>query len=150
MVPRSRGWTRDSLPVQLRPATESDREFFWETRRDGFLPLVPDWDDAAMRAQADREFDELPVRIVEEGERIGYLCVVDRPDHLWLDEIVLVAAARGRGIGTALVEQVIGHAEARGVPVRLGVLEHNPARRLYEGLGFRVVHVDPPCIRMER
>lgn len=137
--------------MRLRPATEVDREFFWETRRDGFLPLVSDWDDAAMRAQADSEFDELPVQIVEEGgERIGYLCVVDRPDHIWLDEIVLVAAARGRGIGTALVEQVIRDAEARGVPVRLGVLEHNPARGLYERLGFRVVHVAPPRIRMER
>ena len=135
----------------LRPATEADREFFWDTRREGFLPLVPDWDDAAMRAQADLEFDELPVQIVEEaGARIGYLCVVDRPDHLWLDEIVLVPGARGRGIGTALVEQVIGDAAARGVPVRLGVLEQNPARRLYERLGFRVVHVDPPRLRMER
>jgi GNAT superfamily N-acetyltransferase len=139
------------VPVRLRPASESDREFFRETRRDGFLPLVPDWDDAAMRAQADREFDELPVQIIEEGGApIGYLCAVDRPDRVWLDEIVLVAAARGRGLGTALVERVIRDAEARGVPVRLGVLEHNPARRLYERLGFRVVHVDPPRLRMER
>ena len=51
----------------LRPATEDDREFFWANRRDGFLPLVPDWEDPAMRAQADREFDELPVQIVEES-----------------------------------------------------------------------------------
>jgi len=137
--------------VRLRRATEDDREFFWATRRDGFLPLVTDWEDPAMRAQADREFDELPVQIVEEGgERVGYLCVVDRSDHLWLDEIVLVEGARGRGIGTTLVEQVIADAEARGVPVRLGVLERNPARRLYERLGFRVVHVDPPRLRMER
>jgi GNAT superfamily N-acetyltransferase len=139
------------VPVRLRPATENDREFFWATRRDGFLPIVPDWDDPAMRAQADREFDDLPVEIVEDaGERIGYLCVVDRPDHVWLDEVVLVEEARGRGTGTALVELVIERAAARGVPVRLGVLEHNPARRLYERLGFRVVHRDPPRLRMER
>ena len=63
---------------------------------------------------------------------------------------MLIETARGRGIGTALVEQVIADAEARAVPVRLGVLEHNPARRLYERLGFRVVHVEPPRLRMER
>jgi ribosomal protein S18 acetylase RimI-like enzyme len=143
--------TRDSVAVDLRPATENDREFFWETRRGGFLALVPDWDDAAMRAQADREFDELPVQIVEDaGRRVGYLCAVDEPDHVWLDEVVLVAGARGHGIGTALVEQVIGRAAALGVPVRLSVLEHNPARGLYERLGFRVVRVDPPRVLMER
>ena len=139
------------MPVLLRRATENDRDFFWETRREGFLPLVPDWDDAAMREQADREFDELPVQIVEEdGERIGYLCVVHRPDHLWLDEVVIVTSAQGRGLGTALVEQVVEEASARGLQVRLSVLEHNPARRLYERLGFRIVDVDRPRLLMVR
>jgi ribosomal protein S18 acetylase RimI-like enzyme len=137
----------------LRPATEADREFFFGTRRDGFRSLVEElggWDDEAERAKADREFDELPVQIVlEAGERVGYLAVVDEPDHVWLDEVVIVPGAQGRGLGTALVRGVLGDAGARGLPVRLSVLANNQARRLYERLGFRVTGGDYPRVGME-
>ena len=138
---------------ELRRATEADREFFFATRRDGFRALVDElggWDDDAERAKADREFDEFPVRIVEiAGERVGYIAVVDEPDHVFLDEVVLAPHAQNRGLGTALARQVLGDAAARGVPVRLSVLVNNPARRLYERLGFRVTRIDHPRVRME-
>ncbi len=140
-------------PVELRPAAEADRGFFFATRRAGFRALVEElggWDDGAERAKADREFDELPVRIVEvAGERVGYVAVLDEPDHVSLDEVVLVPHAQNRGLGTELVRGVLGDAAARGVPVRLSVLVNNPARRLYERLGFQVAQIDHPRVRME-
>jgi ribosomal protein S18 acetylase RimI-like enzyme len=140
---------RPSASFELRPATEADRAFFWATRRDGFRALV-DWDDDAERAKADREFDELPVQIVlRDAEPVGYIAVLEQPDHLFLDEVVLVPQARGRGLGTALVRAVLGDAAQRGVPVRLSVRDNNPAQGLYERLGFRVARVDGPRVRME-
>jgi ribosomal protein S18 acetylase RimI-like enzyme len=134
---------------ELRPATEADREFFFATRRAGFRALV-DWDDDVERAKADREFDELPVQIVlVGGEAVGYLAVLDEHDHLFLDEVVLVERAQGRGLGTELVRALLGDAAERDVPVRLSVLVNNPARRLYERLGFRVTSVEHPRVRME-
>jgi ribosomal protein S18 acetylase RimI-like enzyme len=139
---------RPSASFELRPATEDDREFFFATRRDGFRALV-EWDDAAERAKADREFDELPVQIVlEAGEAVGYLAVVDEPGHVFLDEVVLVPAAQGRGLGTALVGEVLREASGRGLPVELSVLVNNPARELYERLGFEVLRIDHPRVRM--
>lgn len=136
-----------------RPATEADREFFFATRRDGFRGLVEElgaWDDAAERTKADREFDELPVQIVlEAGEPVGYIAVLHEPDHVFLDELVIVPEAQRRGIGTALVRDVLADAAARGLPVRLSVLANNPARRLYERLGFRVTGGEHPRVRME-
>jgi ribosomal protein S18 acetylase RimI-like enzyme len=138
---------------ELRPAAEADRDFFFSTRRDGFRALVDElgaWDDAAERARADREFDELPVEIVLwDGKRVGYLAVLHEPDHVFLDEVVLVSEARRRGLGTALVRDVLGDAGRRCVPVRLSVLVNNPARRLYERLGFRVTGIVHPRVRME-
>jgi ribosomal protein S18 acetylase RimI-like enzyme len=138
---------------ELRPATEADREFFFSTRRAGFRALVEElggWDDDAERMKADREFDELPVQIVEvDGRPVGYIAVLDEADHVFLDEVVLVAAAQRRGLGSAVVREVLGDAARRGVPVRLSVLVNNPARRLYERLGFRVTRIDHPRVRME-
>jgi ribosomal protein S18 acetylase RimI-like enzyme len=50
-------------------------------------------------------------------------------------EIGLVAAARGKGIGTKLLQGVLDE----GRPVTIHVERHNPALRLYLRLGFQIV-----------
>jgi len=47
--------------------------------------------------------------------------------------------ARGRGIGKLLLRALIGEATARGLRLCLNVRETNPARHLYERVGFRRV-----------
>ena len=46
---------------------------------------------------------------------------------------------RGRGIGTALVTELFAEADASGRSVSIHVERNNPARRLYERLGFQDV-----------
>jgi ribosomal protein S18 acetylase RimI-like enzyme len=142
------------MDLTLRRPGPDDRDFFFELRRDGFRAYAEavfgPWDDARQRASADRDFDGLPVEIVERaGVRIGYQIVELHPDHTWLDEIVIVEPERGRGLGAALVRLVMTAASERGVPLRLSVLHVNPAQRLYARLGFRVTSVEPPRIKME-
>ena len=63
-------------------------------------------------------------------------------DHTWfLGLIFLAPAARGRGLGTRLVEAVCDHARSHGAKaLRLAVALTNPgADRLYKRLGFRFV-----------
>jgi ribosomal protein S18 acetylase RimI-like enzyme len=126
---------------------------FFSVRRDGLRQYAEEhrpWDDAEQRRQADREFDELPVEIIElDGAAVGYLAVLHEADHDFLDEIALSPSARRRGIGTALVRAAMDVAARRGVPLRLSVLVNNPARRLYGRLGFRATAVDYPRVRME-
>jgi RimJ/RimL family protein N-acetyltransferase len=43
-----------------------------------------------------------------------------------------------QGIGTSVIQQVLDEARRSGKPVALQVLKVNPARRLYERLGFSV------------
>lgn len=139
--------------VRLRPARLDDRDFFFAVRRAAFKPYVEeisDWDEAHQRQLADREFDELPIEIIEErGTPVGYLCVLPQEDHDFIDEVALLPAAQGRGIGSTLVRDVMHAARDRGVPVRLSVLVNNPARRLYENLGFRVTRIEHPRVKME-
>ncbi len=48
------------------------------------------------------------------------------------------AAARGQGVGDALLRALIAEARAQGLPaIGLSVDKQNRARRLYERLGFR-------------
>jgi ribosomal protein S18 acetylase RimI-like enzyme len=51
--------------------------------------------------------------------------------------IGVTADERGRGVGTALLEELLAQARATGHPaVSLSVETDNPAVRLYERLGF--------------
>ena len=45
--------------------------------------------------------------------------------------------ARGQGVGGKLMRALIGEAARRGLGLNLSVRSENPARRLYERLGFR-------------
>jgi len=60
------------------------------------------------------------------------------PGQMLLDGLFVAPAARGRGVGTALIRAVIAEAEAGGLrEVRLDVIDSNPrARALYARLGF--------------
>jgi ribosomal protein S18 acetylase RimI-like enzyme len=75
--------------------------------------------------------------ICEEGRPIGRL-YVDRSDReMRVMDVALLPEYRGRGIGGALIADVLAEAEAARLPVLLHVEATNPARRLYERLGFR-------------
>ncbi len=57
----------------------------------------------------------------------------------------VTAGARGRGVGTALLRALLDTARAQGFPrMSLSVDRQNPARALYERLGFRDAEVSPP------
>ena len=73
-----------------------------------------------------------------DGAPIGRLYVDVWPLELRIVDISLVPAARGQGIGEAVLRDVIAWAgdQARGVSIH--VEKFNPARRLYHRLGFVV------------
>ncbi|WP_026313506.1 GNAT family N-acetyltransferase [Actinomadura flavalba] len=83
---------------------------------------------------------------------LSYLLESDRPgpDELLLDTLAVSGRARGRGVGTALLDGTV--AEARRIGrryVRLEVVDTNPrAKALYERYGFeRVKTVRTPYLK---
>ena len=137
----------------MRAARDDDREFLFTTRRDGFrryVELHKPWDDAYQRAIAAEDFAAAPVEIIErDGVAIGYQIVERKADHWWLDEIALVATERNRGLGSVLVRAIMDAARAAGMPLRLNCLRANPARHMYDRLGFRVIAEEDARVRME-
>jgi GNAT superfamily N-acetyltransferase len=79
---------------------------------------------------------------VHDGTGVG--CVALRPlddDSAEVKRMFVDEAWRGRGVGRALMETVVGAARARGYrTLRLGTLDDmKVAQRLYESLGFRPI-----------
>ena len=149
--------------VELRPAAATDQEFrfhVYACSRAEELAVV-DWDGPARRAFLRQQFDAretwyrdqfagATVDIVTvDGERAGVLCV-DRGAEIRIVEIALVPERRGRGAGTALLRAVLAEADAAGKRVTVHVEALNPARRLYDRLGFTVAEDKGVYVLLER
>ena len=61
------------------------------------------------------------------------------PDDLYVSILAVGERHRRRGVGSSLMEQVLAGAVRLGLGVALHTAMNEPARGLYEGLGFRVV-----------
>lgn len=131
-------------PVALRPATRDDVEFLFTTLRAAIGSYVEatwgGWDDAYQRELFVGTIDLATHQVIEvEGRAVGCLSVEEFIDRVALNRIFLMPEAQRRGVGTALVCAVRDRAHARGLPLVLTVQRVNPARALYERLGFAVV-----------
>ena len=130
---------------RLRLATEADREFLFGLHRDALGEYVDAvwgwWDEDVQRDFFDRRWDDPPMQVIEvDGERVGTMSVVERPDELVLSNIEIAPQWQGQGLGTELLRHLRMRATATGRSLALQVLKVNlRARRLYEREGLHVV-----------
>ncbi|WP_439862147.1 GNAT family N-acetyltransferase [Pseudomonas sp. MBLB4136] len=88
--------------------------------------------------------------IVEADQGVGFLSLGRDGPHLYIRDIQLAAQSTGKGIGTWALTQVLANARASALrSARLKVFMDNPARPLYERLGFTVVGSDGHLLKME-
>ncbi len=87
--------------------------------------------------------------ILREGVPIGRLIVQRGENALQLMDIALLPEFRGAGTGTAVLRDLMAQARQAGLPLVLHVENFNPARRLYERLGFRVCAESSIYLEME-
>jgi GNAT superfamily N-acetyltransferase len=77
--------------------------------------------------------------IVVEQARVGFLVVKRRADGLLLDHLYLSPAAQGRGLGGAVLKDVLDAADGEQLALHVGALRGSDANRFYLRHGFRVV-----------
>jgi ribosomal protein S18 acetylase RimI-like enzyme len=131
----------DLALTSLRSSASEDREFLWslhrETMRD-YVAKTWGWDDNWQREHFDEKFDPEGLQIIEYGDQpIGYISVRRPGTEIFIAAIEIAPAFQNRGVGTRLISNLLNEADWLRIPVKLLVLKVNPARRLYERLGFQ-------------
>jgi len=142
-----------STAYTLRPATLADFDFLFalhSAAMRAYIEPIWGWHEDWQLDYFREKFDSRQRQIIQvEGQDVGVLVVEHRPDELYLGLIELLPGFQGRGIGTAIVHELIDQARADGLPLGLHVLRTNtPARKLYERLGLRVVAEETNRYRM--
>jgi ribosomal protein S18 acetylase RimI-like enzyme len=101
-----------------------------------YIEKTFDWDLEVQRGfiTGAAEAEVGKILLIDE-EDAGYWNVVESEEEVFLHLVVLLPEFRNRGIGTKLITDLLRDSIK---PVRLQVLKVNPARELYERLGFRI------------
>ncbi len=144
----------------IRPAFSSDETFLWEIlyqalhvegqepyprdvlERPKIAKYIRDWGRAGDLGYIALNEDEQPVGAVWcrllNGEEKGFAHLDDKTPELG---IAVSPEYRGKGIGTALIIQLLEAAKGLYPAVALSVSPKNRAAELYERLGFETVDV---------
>jgi len=137
--------------VQLRPESTADIPFLqqlYASARAREMAQVQHWTQgqkrefldgqfAAQRAYYRQHYPEASYDVIErDGVPIGRLYVAGMRREVILMDITLLDAERNGGLGTALVQALQSRAVDEGKIASLHVEDENPARRLYDRLGF--------------
>jgi ribosomal protein S18 acetylase RimI-like enzyme len=133
------------MSVLLRRARPDDREAIDRIVGAAYAVYIPRMgkppgpmlDDYAARIAADEAW------ILEEGGvPVAALVLVEKPDHLLLDNVAVDPARQGRGLGRRLIAHAEGEARARGF-AELRLYTHETMTEnmeLYRLLGFMETH----------
>lgn len=137
---------------RLRTATSEDLAFLYRlhvaTMKD-YVAQTWGWDDDFQKERFKAKFDPSGRQIlVVDGQDVGVLYVEQKSTEVFLAVIEISPQCQGRGLGTRVIKDIVSEANSRGLPVTLQVLKVNPARRLYERLGFKIVGETETHFRM--
>ena len=126
----------------LRPATAGDYDFIYQVKAvtlKEYIAQTWGWNESDQQSRFSASFDPAQWQIVQlDGGDVGVLCLEREEDGFLLANIEILPPHQNRGLGTRIIEDILASARRDCLPVRLQVLKANPARRLYERLGFVV------------
>ena len=125
-----------------RRATADDVPFLLDLRRRTMDPHLAasgaDTSQAQHVARLHYRFECADV-LLQGDKLVGLLKVAREGTHWHVIQIQLVPEIQGKGLGRELLAEVIAQARASGAGVSLSVLKANPAKALYERMGFAVI-----------
>jgi len=140
--------------VHYRPVVETDTPFLralYASTREQEMEMLP-WTPEQKREFLDFQFSAQTKHYEEsyglaeflimelDGAPIGRLYIFRGPEEIEIIDIALLPEFRGKGLGRQLLQEIIDEGKRDDKIVTIYVEHFNPARHLYDRLGFQ--HVD--------
>jgi ribosomal protein S18 acetylase RimI-like enzyme len=126
----------------LRDGVPADYPFvagLYRATMEPLLSALGAWDEGAVMRRFEQNTIFSEVQIIEVGSvDAGWFQISDLGDRMDIAQIHLLEPYRSRGIGGEIIESICARAAERGLPVTLAVVRNNPAKALYERMGFEI------------
>lgn len=129
--------------IELRPASAADFPMaidLYLTTMQPYTAALMTWDEARQRDSFASQWTlETTQIIVYRGRDVGWLDIQTSDAEFVLRQFFISPEHQGKGIGSQVLRRLLERSSETNAPASLTVLKNNPARRLYERLGFEVV-----------
>jgi len=150
------------MRVELKPITKDDEPFLYEVYVSTRRKEIDSWGWSVEQIQHFLEMqwcaqqtsyrqqfpDASHCIILSDDKYVGRLLTENLPEHHHLIDISILPSFQGKGVGTFLITQLQQKAKEENKSVILQVFQTNPARDLYERLGFQVMSADEIYLKM--
>jgi ribosomal protein S18 acetylase RimI-like enzyme len=131
--------------LELIKAQELDKDFLFNLRK---VTMVEHLEKAGVflsdeehLSRIDFQYDSAYV-ILKSNRKAGVLKYIETENTIEILQIQVLPEYQGQGIGKRLIKDLAIMAEASNRNLTLKVLKENPARYLYEHMGFNTVDED--------
>jgi ribosomal protein S18 acetylase RimI-like enzyme len=105
-----------------------------------YLQELGVWNEQQQRSIFADQWKREEVRIISvDGKDVGWLQVEELPTEMRLQKFYVSPPYQRSGIGSEVLGNLLATWRPTGKKIVLRVLKNNPARRLYERLGFSVI-----------
>ncbi|MCB0668778.1 MAG: GNAT family N-acetyltransferase [Saprospiraceae bacterium] len=87
------------------------------------------------------QFKNAWFQVIEDLDQkpIGRLYLDERTNEIRIIDILISGSKRNKGIGTQIFLAILERGRKKNLPVRIHVEKNNPARSLYDRLGFQII-----------
>jgi ribosomal protein S18 acetylase RimI-like enzyme len=139
------------MDLRISPATVNNAAFACKLAKANMRPYYKryeiEWSDDSFL----QEWKILESYIIYKADtEVGFMSLNSNGSSLYIRDIHLSEKYLDKGIGTWAASQATSIAASRGLEsIRLKVFKNNPAKSLYERLGYLVVGTENNLLRME-
>ena len=108
------------------------------------------WDEEFQHQRYKKLWKPENIKIINfEKTNIGYIETEDHGDYIKIVNFFISKVFRNKGIGTRVLGDLIEHKKNTVKKIKLNVLNNNPAKKLYEKIGFKFISEDKGLLSYE-
>lgn len=140
--------------IELSQTTADDVDFLWDTFRISMKDYITqargEWNEQREKSQFRHQLELSATQVIRSNDlEVGFIMAPIKDGARWIHTMCIAPEHQRKGIGTEILRRVIGQTKEQKISLYLSVLKVNPARRLYEMLGFRVIEETTHHFKMQ-
>ncbi|WP_164914106.1 GNAT family N-acetyltransferase [Aquimarina sediminis] len=138
--------------LKLIKAQATDRDFLFGLRK---LTMVEHLEKAGINLSDAEHLSrvnfnyECAFVVFKSNKKVGVLKYEEREDTIEILQIQILPDYQGQGVGKSLIEDLVTKSRDLNKRLQLKVLKENPAKKLYERIGFGIISQDDDQFLMQ-